>query len=99
MLQVIKAGIVAVKMAMSEQVLFKSDKGSGFLPTTKAFAAMWWFTLLFYVLAVLVATTIGVRRSTAVTTPGNRISTMAIRTTTTRTTQTGFVQFGVLSKT
>lgn len=35
MLQVIKAGIVAVKAAMSEQVLFKSDKGSGFYPLQK----------------------------------------------------------------
>jgi hypothetical protein len=43
--------------------------------------------------------TIGVLPSTITTMLGNRISTMATRTTTIRTTQIGFVQFGVLNKT
>ncbi|OFX31035.1 MAG: hypothetical protein A2X08_18215 [Bacteroidetes bacterium GWA2_32_17] len=50
-------------------------------------------------LAVLLITTIGVPASTITTTHGNRTSTMAIRTTTIRTTQTMCVQFGVLNKT
>jgi len=43
-------------------------------------------------------TTTGVRRRTMLTTHGTRISTMVIRTTTTRTIQTGSVLFGVLDK-
>ena len=49
-------------------------------------------------LAVLPATTIGDLPSTIITTPGNRISIMATRTTTIRTTQIECVQFGVLNK-
>jgi hypothetical protein len=46
----------------------------------------------------LLITTTGVRRRTMLTTHGTRISTMVIRTTTTRTIQTGSVLLGVLNK-
>lgn len=48
--------------------------------------------------AVLPVTTIGVRRRTTATTLGTRTSTMAIRTTTIRTTHSVFVLFGVLDR-
>lgn len=48
-------------------------------------------------LVVLPPQTIGVRLRTMLTTRGNRTSIMAIRTTTTRTTNIGFVVCGVLN--
>jgi hypothetical protein len=54
--------------------------------------------LLLKELVVLLITITGVRRRTMLTTRGNRTSTMAIRTTTIRTTTTMFGLFGFLNK-
>ena len=81
----IVAGIVCVTAYTSEQVLFKSDKGtslllSGLLNTLPYNSIRTIKRLYFNCMLLLPVTTIGVLQRTITTTRGNRTSTMATRT-------------------
>ena len=81
------AGIAAATVAASEQVMFKSDKGTApLLGAVKQYdggtPCQHYNTFILLRLAVLLVATIGVLRRTITTMRGTRTSTMATRTTT-----------------